>query len=142
MGGNGGVPAASNANALTDRGFGIELAIFDLPCDGEYGLCYRLFCHNGTTYSIAPSFVRVNDGTNFNGSIGVVSNGAGTISAFFGENLNRPTTPAFQGTLTGGPTTTGPNTLNWLDAAVVNSSAATSSTLLNFNITDMKIIAG
>jgi hypothetical protein len=141
MGGNGGVPAVANANALTNRGFGIEVTDIDFCTDGCFKDQFRIFCHNGTTYSTSawfdfPAF----PAGSFGGTIGVVSNGAGTITAFYGSDINRPTIVG--SSLTGGPTTSGPNTLNWLDAVVVNSNAPINSSEINVIIQNAMIIAG
>lgn len=141
MGGNGGVPAVANANALTNRGFGIEVTDIDFCADGCFQDKFRIFCHNGTTYSTSawfdfPTFPQ----GSFGGTIGVVSNGAGTITAFYGSDVNRPT--IIGSSLTGGPTTSGPNTLNWLDAVVVNSNAPTFSSGMEVTIQNAMIIAG
>ena len=139
MGGNGGVPAVANANALTNRGFGIEVTDIDSCADGCAQDQFRIFCHNGTTYSTSAWFNLPTQGS-FGGTIGVVSNGAGTITAFYGSDINRPTIVG--SSLTGGPTTSGPNTLNWLDAVVVNSNAPTFSSEMNVFIQNAMIIAG
>jgi hypothetical protein len=141
MGGNGGVPAVANANALTNRGFGIEVTDIDFCADGCLKDQFRIFCHNGTTYSTSAWFdFPTSPAGSFGGTIGVVSNGAGTITAFYGSDINRPTIVG--SSLTGGPTTSGPNTLNWLDAVVVNSNAPVFSSEINVIIQNAMIIAG
>ncbi len=132
-GGNGGVPATSDANALTDRGFGIEL--------GSNGgvQSIRAFAHNGTAYTTGPWV----NATNLRiSSYGVISDGAGNVSLFYSFGNNRPALVSGY-PITGGPTTNGTTALNWLDAVVVNSSTAASAAVTTyFNITDMRILYG
>ena len=136
MGGNGGVPAASNANALTSAGFGIELWGYDVSGDSDIEIFARVFCHNGAAYNVG-AFTRISFSA-FSGSIGAISNGAGSVSLFTGYDLVRPISIQ---TISGGPTVVaGANT--WLDAVAVNSSAGTNSNVTGLSITDMKIIAG
>jgi hypothetical protein len=135
MGGNGGVPAASNANALTGNGFGVEIWAYDVSGDADIEIFARAFCHNGTAYNVG-TFIRIAFNA-FSGSIGAISNGAGSVSLFVSEGLARPTSIQ---TISGGPTGFGTN--NWLDAVAVNSSAGTNLNVTSLSITDMKIIAG
>jgi hypothetical protein len=136
VGGNGGVPAASNANALTARGFGIEFWGYDSSGDSDFVQFARAFAHNGTTYSVG-SWVSIN--AVVWGSFGAISNGAGSVSLYYGLGLNRPTIIQ---TITGGPTGILVSTNNWIDAVAVNSSAASSANSASMTISDMKIIAG
>ena len=136
VGGNGGVPAASNANALTNLGFGIELWGYDSSGDSDFVQYVRAFAHNGTTYSVG-SWVSINPFVA--GSFGAISNGAGSVSLYYGLGLARPTIIQ---TISGGPTTPLGTTSNWVDAVAVNGSAATTGNSAVLTITDMKIIAG
>jgi hypothetical protein len=101
VGGNGGVPAAANADALAVRGFGVEFEV------DPSGFKMRLFAHNGTSYtnsaytagiansSVPPQHVIISSQTN-----GVISlyHSIGVI-----KSPPRPsTTPLL--TLSGGPT--------------------------------------
>ena len=135
MGGNGGVPAASNANALTDRGFGVEILGYDVSGDSDIEIFARAFCHNGTAYNVG-TFTRIAF-LAFSGSIGAISNGTGSVSLFVGEGLARPISIQ---TISGGPTASGGS--NWLDAVAVNSSAGANLNNMAMSITDMKVIAG
>jgi hypothetical protein len=132
MGGNAGVPAASNANALTASGYGFEIGqTGDIEDSNGF---IRAFCHNGTTYTAGTQ-----QGISFDvlGTFGIISNGSGSVSLFYGAGQNRPL--AIQ-TISGGPT--GQVANQWLDAVVVNSSAASSANSASMTISDMKIITG
>ena len=99
VGGNGGVPATADANALTVRGFGVEFGWQNSRIE-----C-RLFAHDGTTYSTSAwngAAIGAYSGLT---SVVLKSNGAGTIY-LYASNSGRPSlTPTL--TLTGGPTATG-----------------------------------
>ena len=132
MGGNAGVPAASNANALTGSGYGIEIG---QTGDHEDNTGYiRVFCHNGSTYTVSPS---ISLWWTVQGSFGVISNGSGSVSLYYADGVSRPTIIQ---TISGGPTSF--TNAQWLDAVVVNSSAASSNNSASITISDMKIIAG
>jgi hypothetical protein len=132
MGGNAGVPAASNANALTASGYGLEI-IQSGDIEDNSGFI-RVFCHNGTTYTAGT--IQAIDFSVL-GSFGVISNGSGSVSLFYGAGLARPTAI---NTISGGPTSFVSS--QWLDAVVVNSSAASSNNNASITISDMKIITG
>jgi hypothetical protein len=131
IGGNGGVPATSDANALTDRGFGIEF--------GSNGgvQSIRAFAHNGTTYTTGPwvSATALQIQT-----YGILSDGAGNISLLYGTQGSRPSVAAGY-PITGGPTATGNGSLNYIDHVVVNSSAATTATSAFMLVQDAVILA-
>ena len=131
IGGNGGVPATSDANALTDRGFGIEF--------GSNGgvQSIRAFAHNGTTYTTGPwiSATAIQIQT-----YGILSDGAGNISLLYGTQGSRPSVAAGY-PITGGPTAIGNGSLNYIDHVVVNSSAATTATTTFMLVQDAVILA-
>jgi hypothetical protein len=129
VGGNGGVPASSDAPALTSHGFGMEL--------GGNGTTQsiRAFCHNGTSYTNGP-WVSATSITIQN--YGIISDGLGNISLLQGVLGSRP---SIVSTITGGPTATGSTSTNYIDHVVVNSSTATSATLTYALIQDVVILA-
>lgn len=128
VGGNNGVPATIDNNALSARGFGVEF-IFQ-----NAGIEARLFCHDGTTYATSSYVAGV---ATSGGGIGYYvfgSDGLGNIFFDFtnaGSNLFTSTNnyiqkPSRALTLTGGPTgASGGN--GHFDIAAVNSSANTPS---------------
>jgi hypothetical protein len=131
IGGNGGVPATSDANALTDRGFGIEF--------GSNGVVQsiRAFAHNGTTYTTGPwiSATAIQIQT-----YGILSDGAGNISLLYGTLGSRPSVAAGY-PITGGPTSAGSTSTNYIDHVIVNSSTATTATTTFMLVQDMVILA-
>jgi hypothetical protein len=127
FGGNGNVPANADSNALTSKGFGIEFGVIS----GQYS--YRLFAHNGTSYTTsnswqtAPGLIFFFERPcavilDYNGSGGVIS---ARVSCGFGVGLDlRNATPH---TITGGPTTLGGGN-PFVDCVVVNTNSTHSNT--------------
>jgi hypothetical protein len=121
FGGNGGVPATADANALTTRGFGLEMG--NPTSTGHSG---RLFAHNGTTYTTGAWFPlwSGNPAGVYPLTFILTSDGAGTITLYYslawaGSRSNLSTT-----SISGGPTVmTG--SLAWLDIVAVNPSTGT-----------------
>lgn len=121
VGGNSGVPAAANSNALSARGFGVEFSFQNSRTE-----C-RLFCHDGTTYSTsAYNGAAIADTTGVTFLI-VSSDGLGNISLDASYKTSNsyspqeaPPKPARILTLSGGPTGAGGG--GYIDLAVVNSS--------------------
>jgi hypothetical protein len=132
VGGNGAVPAVGTANALTTQGFGFEMYGSNYDTSSR-AVFYRAFCHNGTTYTTG-SYVNVGTSA-VEGTVGVISNGAGSVSLYFATGTARPTIIQ---TITGGPT--GSSTNDWLD--VVMTAAASSVGYGFISIQDAKIITG
>jgi hypothetical protein len=123
IGGNGGVPAASDADALAVQGFGVELA------QSGANARARLFCRNATTYATSAYTSDFNMLAQF--YVIVSSNGAGVVRLFLeGASANNlapsrvSATPAL--TLSGGPT--GASTGVFIDIVSVNPAAATVAT--------------
>jgi hypothetical protein len=116
VGGNAGVPATADQNALSARGFGWEVRRNGTPYE------VRLFAHNGTTYSTS-SWQSLETATAssdwlYNAVyISVVSNGAGLITCFHGLNGNRNLSSF---TLSGGPQLPSAFANNSADLVVVN----------------------
>jgi hypothetical protein len=121
FGGNGAVPANADSDALSNRGFGIEFRLDS----GNYQ--YRLFAHNGTTYTTSPSWQTITGNPPIWSrpcAVVIESNGTGTISAWvqagWGTSLDlRNITPH---SITGGPTTNGGGT--YVDCVAVNPGVA------------------
>jgi hypothetical protein len=117
VGGNAGVPATSDANALSSVGFGWESR------NNGGTQEFRLFAHNGATYSANSAWQSlgwVSDSLYNAAYIAVYSDGAGTITGFYGNNGNRNLSTI---TLSGGPTTPGNATNSYVDFLLVNNSA-------------------
>ena len=132
IGGNGGVPATADANALSVVGFGWEY--------GSSGSAHqwRLFAHNGSAYvtsawqSMSPMTLEVI--TPF--YLSVYSDAVGNITGYFGAPGSRSLSSV---TMTGGPTTSGVLANSYADLVVVNSTTGTST--LSAALTDCLIIA-
>ena len=127
VGGNSGVPAAANADAIAGRGFGVEFSFQNSRVE-----C-RLFCHNGTTYSTSAyngaQIAEISGITN----LIVSSDGIGNIALdasfkatnSFSSQEGMPT-PSRILTLTGGPTGFASGAAGgggYIDIAATNSSA-------------------
>jgi hypothetical protein len=121
FGGNGAVPANADSDALSDRGFGIEFR------DNSGTRQFRLFAHDGTTYTTSPSWQTITSNPPINDrpcAVVIESNGAGTVTARvqagWGPSLDlRNATPH---SITGGPTTNGGG--SFVDCVVVNPGVA------------------
>ena len=101
VGGNGGVPAAADANALAVRGFGVEFAV------DPSGLKMRLFAHNGTSYTNSDYTAGIANSSQPPHHVIISSQTNGVISLYHAvavvKSPPRPsTTPLL--TLSGGPT--------------------------------------
>jgi hypothetical protein len=119
FGGNGGVPAPADSDALSTLGFGMEIKYVSGSPK------WRLFAHNGTTYTTSPSW------QTFPGNPSILidfvacvieSNGAGTISARvgYGVGANADLRNAAVHSITGGPTGQGSLNDSYVDLVVVN----------------------
>jgi hypothetical protein len=119
FGGNGGVPAPADSNALSTLGFGMEIKY-------ESGSPkWRLFAHNGTTYTTSPSWQTFpGNPSSLGDSFACVieSNGAGTISARVGYGFgpNADLRNATAHSIAGGPTGLGDSTNSYVDLVAVN----------------------
>jgi hypothetical protein len=119
FGGNAGVPAPADSNALSVMGFGMEIKY-------ESGSPkWRLFAHNGTTYTTSPSWQTFpGNPSSLDDFVACVieSNGAGTISARVGYGVgpNADLRNAAVHSITGGPTGTGGANDSYVDLVVVN----------------------
>jgi hypothetical protein len=117
VGGNGGVPAASDSNALTTPGFGVEI-VKGTPDVATSKA--RLFAHNGTSY-VTSGFTADFDHGDYKQQQFIVSWDNGTIYLHMsvGASPPRPSaTPVL--TLTNGPTNTSGG--NFIDFVAVNNS--------------------
>jgi hypothetical protein len=125
FGGNGAVPANADSDALSNRGFGIEFR----ADSGTGPYHFRLFAHNGTTYTTSPSWQTIAGNPPIWDrpcAVIIENSGTGTISARvqagWGASLDlRNVTPH---SITGGPTTFGGG--SFVDCVVVNPGAAVS----------------
>jgi hypothetical protein len=100
VGANNSAPAASGSDAISARGFGIELRRNGSNTE------WRVFAHNGTTYT-ASSWSTLLSGsliTTAPSTIAVYSDGVGNITGYFGSGGAKATTTI---TTSGGPTATG-----------------------------------
>jgi hypothetical protein len=134
FGGNGGVPANADSDALTSKGFGIEFGVIS----GQYS--YRLFAHNGTSYTTSNSW-QTAFGLNFfferpcavildyDGSGGVIS---ARVACGFGAGFDLM--DASPHTITGGPTAFGGGD-SFVDCVAVNTNSTHS------NSSNLKIYA-
>lgn len=124
VGGNGGVPATADANALAVVGFGVEfrfLSTEDCEC--------QLFAHNGTTYATSGWSGAIAGGLNRITAFIVASDGAGNIALYLSYGTGaagRPSSTAIL-TLAGGPTTQGNTTNNRIDWIATNDSTGSPS---------------
>ena len=132
VGGNAGVPATSDNNALSARGFGVEFVFQNA------GIEARLFCHDGTTYSTSAYVAGVATTGGGLGHYLFGSDGLGNIffdytnagSNAFTSSNNFIAKPSRALTLTGGPTgASGGN--GSFDIAAVNSSASAPTATCN-----------
>jgi hypothetical protein len=101
VGGNGGVPAAADADALAVRGFGVEFAV------DPSGFKMRLFAHNGTSYTNSAYSAGIANSSAPPQHVIISSQTNGVISLYHSigvvKSPPRPsTTPLL--TLSGGPT--------------------------------------
>jgi hypothetical protein len=121
FGGNAGVPAPADSDALSTLGFGMEIKY-------ESGSPkWRLFAHNGTTYTTSPSwqtFPGNPSGLGDHVACVIESNGAGTISARvgYGYGPNADLQNAAVHSITGGPTGWGSLNNSYVDLVAVNPS--------------------
>ena len=124
VGGNGGVPATANADALAVVGFGVEFRFFS----GDDCEC-QLFAHNGTTYATSGWSGAIAGGLNRMTAFIVASDGAGNIALYLSYGTGaagRPSSTAIL-TLAGGPTTQGNTTNNRIDWIATNDSTGSPS---------------
>jgi len=124
IGGNSGVPATADNDALSAVGYGLELAI-----NGSNFFTIAAFAHNGTTFVKATPTVTslVNSASSAVAQFAtftVSSNGSGTITAQYktGRTVNSTSTT------TGGPTTDGTSANGYVDAATVNGASNAANT--------------
>jgi hypothetical protein len=121
FGGNASVPAPADSNALSTRGFGMEIKY-------ESGSPkWRLFAHNGTTYTTSPNWQTFpGNPSSLDDFVACVieSDGAGTINArvgyAVGPNLDLRNATAHS--ISGGPTGIGDQNNSYVDLVVVNPS--------------------
>ena len=124
VGGNGGVPATADANALAVVGFGVEFRFLS----GEDCEC-QLFAHNGTTYATSGWSGAIAGALNRITAFIVASDGAGNIALYLSYGTGaagRPSSTAIL-TLAGGPTTQGNTTNNRIDWIATNDSTGSPS---------------
>jgi len=124
IGGNSGVPATADNDALSAVGYGLELAI-----NGSNFFTIAAFAHNGTNFVKATPTVTslVNSASSAVAQFAtftVSSNGSGTITAQYktGRTVNSTSTT------TGGPTTDGTSGNAYVDAATVNGASNAANT--------------
>ncbi len=129
VGGNGGVPATSDSPPLTSQGFGFEFGANGTTAS------IRAFAHDGTSLTIG-AWVSATSITIQN--YGIISDGLGNISLLQGAQGARPSVIS---TITGGPTTTGSATNNYIDHVVVNNSTSNSTSLCYALIQDVSILS-
>jgi hypothetical protein len=118
--GSDGVPTADGADAVSYRGFGIEIKERGSSRD------WRVYGHDGTTmtYSAWSNTGLPANILTTRLYISVISNGVGTITAYLGSEGSRTLTSI---STTGGPTTTGGATQALIDVHVANSASGTTS---------------
>jgi hypothetical protein len=125
VGGNNGVPATADNDALSVVGYGFELAI-----NASNFVTIAAFAHNGTTFVKATptvtSLTRDSMAAQFSTFV-VSSNGTGTITVQYktGRTVNSTSTT------TGGPTTAGILANAWVDAATVNGASNAANTRIS-----------
>jgi hypothetical protein len=118
-----GSPAPANANAITNRGFGVEVEGLTSSTSRM-----RLFAHDGTNYSTSSYTSTLTNGSQFQNHIIVDNTTNGTVSLYLSvspinKSPSRPsTTPVL--TMTGGPTNSFGG--SFVNATCVNSSNASS----------------
>jgi hypothetical protein len=126
VGGNSGVPATANNNAISSRGFGLELSFQNSRTEA------RLFAHDGTTYSTSAYTGSAVASVYGLSSFAIGSDGLGNIyfdsSYIDGNNFtsSQNSPPPFSRllTLSGGPTGLGGGTLGYIDIAAINSATS------------------
>jgi len=131
VGGDGGVPASADADALGVVGYGFELAR-----NASNQITMAAFRHNGTTFlKGTPVVTGLTDVTCYQSySTFVITNdGSGTITAQFktGRTINATST------VTGGPTTSGLSVYSYVD--LVSVSGSTNTNAFNISVQDVMI---
>ena len=124
VGGNGGVPATADANALAVVGFGVEFRWLS----SETAEC-QLFAHNGSAYVVSGWTGTEAGGLNKMTAFIVSSDGAGNIALYLSVGTGtagRPSSTALL-TLAGGPTTQGTTSNNRIDWIATNDSTGSPS---------------
>lgn len=132
VGGNGGTPATADNDALSVVGFGWEIRSV------VGGQEWRLFAHNGTSFTGgAWQSATVSSFTLVPVYLSVVSNGSGSVTGYFAVEGSRTLSSS---TISGGPTTSGNATNNYVDFVVVNSSTGTPVSVSNVGLCEVQII--
>jgi hypothetical protein len=123
--GSDGTPTADGVDAVSYRGFGLELKARGSSHD------WRIYGHNGTSinYSAWTNTGLSVDILSTRLYLSVISDGAGNITGSLGSLGSRTLS---QITTTGGPTTSGGSTQALIDIHVANSASGTSSLTANF----------
>lgn len=122
--GDAGVPPVAEADALSARGFGCEIA--------PDGTNWRIRCvtHDGTTYTAGAWVNFANASLEFGyRGLQISSDGAGNISATI-TGAYGDTSTVYTATTTGGPTTQGAGPLSSLSVHAVNESTGTPVSIL------------
>jgi hypothetical protein len=123
VGGNGGVPAPADSNALTGRGFGVEITRNSATA-GEANL--RLFSHDGTSYTTSSFSANFTMTSVRQMQLVLLKGINGVIELFFSHAQaskapSRPTTTPLL-TLSNGPSGTAAG--GFIDLVTVNSSTS------------------
>ena len=118
VGGNGGVPATADNDALAVVGYGFEVAL-----NASNFLTIASFRHNGTTYVRATPTVTTFTTSTVSSqffTFVLTNNGSGTITT----QMKTGRTVLFTSTQTGGPTTSGVLTNSYTDLVAVNGASS------------------
>jgi len=118
VGGNGGVPATADNDALAVVGYGFEIGL-----NASNFVTIASFRHNGTTYVKAtPTVTTFTNSTVSNQFFTLVltNNGSGTITT----EMKSGRTVLFTSTQTGGPTTSGILANSYVDLVAVNGASS------------------
>ena len=118
VGGNGGVPATADNDALAVVGYGFEVGL-----NASNFLTIASFRHNGTTFVKAtPTVTTLTNSTHDDQFLIFVltNNGSGTITT----EMKSGRTVLFTSTQTGGPTTSGITANSYVDLVVVNGASS------------------
>jgi hypothetical protein len=129
VGGNGGAPAASDADALSVQGFGLEISR-----GSGTNLRARLFCRNATTYATSAYTADFVGSVSYQIQAVLTSDGAGAVELLLSVSdadkaPSRPsTTPSL--TLSGGPTAAGGAFIDIVSVNPAGATVASSSDLI------------
>jgi hypothetical protein len=118
VGGNGGVPATADNDALAVVGYGFEVGL-----NASNFLTIASFRHNGTTFVKAtPTVTTLTNSTHDDQFLIFVltNNGSGTITT----EMKSGRTVLFTSTQTGGPTTSGISANSYVDLVAVNGASS------------------